>query len=596
MSIKDREDIKTDVLIIGSEGAGSRAAVEVARNGLDALIVTKGVHTKCGATLTADMDIDVPSRDAKEVFNLQGNIKDDEENFCRDMFEEGKFINNEEVVRAHCWNATKYVKELADWGMNVTSLSHSPGHRYPRGLESTGRSMMNALKNMVRSEPKVHFLENCMITNLLMKDGKVVGAVGLQLITGKYLVINAKAVIIATGGAMRLYPITTAPQELTGDGMTMAYEAGAELVDMEFPMFLPACLYWPESMKGADVSYTVSSSISGWWLNAFGERFMEKWDPNRMEMGATRDVGSIAQAMEILEGRGSPHGGIYVSFKHLPDDIVTTHFNKSNYLRNFVYGDFDLIEFGMDPRRVAWEAGPASHYWNGGIKIDGAGRTRIPGLFAAGEVQGGTMGTNRLSGNATTECVVFGALSGGAAAEYAKKNPLASIDEHQVDQFSEQVFGPLNRHDGPDTVEVRKKIQDIAFKYVGPIRDEHGLGLCLEEVEKLKREVLPNLFSKTKERVYNREWMEALEIRSMTQVLEIVARASLMRKESRGAMYRKDFPMTDNKDFLGNFIVTKKDECVGLEFRKVKTSSLIDLPHPDRVPYMVPSWKFYRTV
>jgi succinate dehydrogenase/fumarate reductase flavoprotein subunit len=596
MNSVERKSFTTDVLIIGSEGAGSRAAVEVSRRGLEALVVTKGVYTKCGATLTADMDIDIPSRAAKEVFNLPGNVKDDEENFCRDMFEEGKYINSEEVVWAHCSNAAKYVKELADWGMSVEGLSHSPGHRYPRGIISTGRSMMNALKKMVQSQGRIRFLENCMITNLLTNEGAVVGAVGIQLTTGDFLVINAKAVLIATGGAMRLYPITTAPQELTGDGMTMAYEAGAELVDMEFPLFLPACLYWPESMKGADVPYIVSSSISGWWLNAFGERFMEKWDPNRMEMGATRDVGSIAQALEILEGRGSPHGGIYVSFKHLPDEIVTTHFDKMSFLHNFTYGDFDLIEFGMDPRKVAWEAGPAAHYWNGGIKIDGAGRTRVAGLFAAGEVQGGTMGANRLSGNATTECLVFGALAGGAAADYAKRNRLAPVAEQQVEQFRQWVFGPLQRSDGPDTVQTRQRIQTTSFKYAGPIRDERGLQACLKEVESLNREVVPHLYSRAKERVYNREWMEALEIKSMVQVLEIIANASLMRKESRGAMYRKDFTMTDNKDFLGNVVVSNRDGCLSLELRKAATTSRVTLPPAEQIPYMLPSWKFYRTV
>lgn len=592
MNKENRKVMETDVLIVGSEGAGSRAAIEAAKFEIKVLVVTKGIYTRCGATVTADMDMDVPSRALKEIFGLPGVVEDDEESFCRDMFEEGKYMNNEEVVWAHCSNATKYVKELVDWGMKVEGCKQSPGHRYPRGILSTGRSMMEALKREVRRH-KIDFVENTMITNLLTKKGRVVGAVGIELTTGDFLVIKAKAVILATGGAMRIYPVTTAPQELTGDGMRMAFDVKAELVDMEFPMFLPACLYWPESMKGADLSYITSTAIGGWWFNAFGERFIEKWDPVRMEMGTTRDIASIAQAMEILEGRGTPHGGIWVSYKHLPDELIEAYYNKIPYLRNFYYGGFNLIEFNMDPRKVAYEAGPAAHYWNGGIRINGRCETNVPGLYAAGEVQGGTMGANRLSGNAVTECIVFGGLAGANAAQYVKNAPSPEIDNDQVDQHYEWVYGPLHRKDGFDTIQTRKKIQEMSFKYAGPIREESGLTFCLEEIEKMKKDVIPNLFSKAKGRVYNREWFEALEIESMVRILEIVVRASLMRRESRGAMYRKDFPETDNKDWLKNIIVTNKDGQVNLEARPVVTSR-VELPKREKVPYMVPTWKFSR--
>lgn len=593
MAKKNQKVMETDVLIVGSEGAGSRAAIEVAKSNLKVLVATKGIYTRCGATLTADMDIDVPSRSIKEVFGFpMGVMEDDEESFCNDMLEEGKYMNNEEVVWAHVTNSTKYVKELVDWGMKIEGCKQSPGHRFPRGLLSTGRSMMEALKREVKRH-KIDFVENTMVTNLLTKNGRVVGAVGIHLPTGDFLVMKAKAIVLATGGAMRIYPVTTAPQELTGEGMIMAFDAGAELVDMEFPMFLPACLYWPESMKGADVSYISSSALGGWWYNAFGERFIAKWDPVRMEMGTTRDVASIAQAMEILEGRGTPHGGIWVSYKHLPDELIEAGFNRVPFLRNFVYGSFNLIEFNMDPRKVAYEAGPAAHYWNGGIMINGKGETKMPGLFAGGEVQGGTMGANRLSGNAVTECVVFGALAGISAAQYAKTVPSPEIDNHQVDKYYEWVYRPLTRNDGPDTIQTRKKIQEMAFKYAGPLREESGLTACLQEIEKMKKDVIPNVFSKAKGRIYNREWFEALEIESMVRILEIVVRASLMRKESRGAMYRTDYPETDNKEWLKNIIASDKDGQVSLEARPVATSR-VKLPKPEKVPYMVPTWKFSR--
>ena len=588
--LKEKKVIDTDVLIVGSEGAGSRAAIEVARNGLKALIATKGRFTKCGATLTADMDIDLPSRDAKEMFGLDGDMADTVENFAQDMFIEGKYMNNEEVVFSHCSNAAKYIKELADWGMRIDGLVQEPGHRYPRGIMSTGRSMMEALKKGTR-QCKIDWLEDTMITNLLTKDDSVVGAVGIDMRAGEFLVIKAKAVVLATGGAMRLYPITTAPEELTGDGLFMAFQAGAELVDMEFPLFLPACLYWPESMRGVDFPYIFSSSVGGWWLNKFGVRFMEKWDPVRMEMGTTRDVASIAMAMEIRQGRGSPHGGIYASVKHIPDEILEYSAEQVPWWRNFVYGRFNLGEFGMDPRKVAYEVGPASHYWNGGIKINGKGETNIAGLYAAGEVQGGTMGANRLSGNAVTECVVFGALAGVNAAKFAKNTSSPVIDMDQVELYQEQVYAPLNRKDGFDIFELRGKLQELAFKYMGPVREETGLATCLKEIDKLKREALPNLAAKAKGQIYNREWIAALENQAMLQVLEIVIRSSLLRKESRGAMYRLDYTDTDNKNWLKNIIVKVDDGEVSLNSKPVVTEK-ITLPAREKIPYMIPQWKF----
>ena len=578
------------MLVMGSGGGGSRIAIEVARNGLKVLVAGKGGFTKCGATVTAALDINLPSREAKELFGLNGDMADTAENFAQDMFMEGKYMNNEEVVLAHCSNAAKYIKELVDWGFKILAFHQAPGHRFPRGILSTGRSMVTALKRGMKPY-KIDFADHTMFTNLLTKNGRVVGAVGINILTGDFIIVKAKAVVLATGGAMRLYPITTAPEDLTGDGLYMAYQVGAELVDMEFPLFLPSTLYWPESMKGVfGLSYSLGAKLECWWLNKFGVRFMRKWDPVRMEMGTTRDIAAIAQATEIIEGRGGPHGGIFVSFKHLPSEILK-YVKTTPHWAKIIRGEFDLDEFNVDPEKVAYEAGPASHYWNGGIKVNGKGETNVPGLYAAGEVQGGTMGANRLSGNGVTECLVFGALAGSSAADYAKSAPPPEIDKDQVGMYYERAYEPLTRKDGFDVYETRQKMQDIAFKYIGPIREESGLATCLEEVEKMKKEVLPNLATKAKGKVYNREWVVALENDSLLQVLEIVARASVMRKESRGAMYRRDYPDTDNNDWLKNIIVKNKAGQVSLETKPVVTTK-IALPKREKIPYMVPDWKF----
>ncbi len=575
--------IETDVLVIGSGGAGSRAAIEVARNGLAVLITTKGVLGKSGDTLSADMDINVPSRDAKEIFGLDGDIGDSPDSFAQDILQAGKYMNNEEVVLTLCTNVSHYVKELIDWGMDINGLSQGPGHRFPRGIVSTGRSMVSALKRGMR-QYKIDLAEYTMVTHLLTRNGRVVGAVGINIRSGDLLVLKAKAVILATGGAMRLYPLVTAAEELTGDGMFLAYEAGAELVDMEFPMFLPACVYWPESMKGVIFPYVFSTVVGGWWLNRFGERFIEKWGPTRMERDTTRDIAAIAQSMEISRKRGGPHGGIFVSFKHIPDEIMEYSAKVCPWWPNFIYGQFNLLEFDMDPRKVAYEAGPAAHYWNGGVKVNRKSETSVPGLYAAGEVQGGTQGANRLAGNGVAECLVFGALAGSSAAAYVKDAPEPDIDGAQVNMYCEQICRPLSQKTGTDVLEFRKRIQDTAFDYIGPIRDEHGLVTCIGEIEKLNDEALHQTV-KNKGKVFNREWVLALENEVMLRILEIVTRASLLRKESRGALYRIDYPDTDNKDWLKNIIITNKNNQVSLETKPIVTSRL-QLPKPEKVPYL----------
>jgi len=591
--VLEMNEIKTDVLVIGGGGAGSRAAIEVAKNGLNSLVITKGVYTKDGATLTADMDIDLPSKDAKKVFGLSGDLRDTIDSFAQDMFEEGKYMNNEEVVYTHCSNAAKYIKELTGWGMKIMGLTQSPGHRFPRGIVSTGRSMVMALKKGTdQYKNKINFLEHMLITNLLTVKGRVVGALGINIRNGDLLVIRCKAVILATGGAMRIYPVTTAPDELTGGGHVMAYQVGAELVDMEFPMFLPACLYWPDSMKGVDFPYIYSTSVGGWWLNKFGVRFIKNWDPIRMEMGTTRDVASVAMAIEKLEGRCGPNGGVFASFKHLPDVLLEYSSKWGVWWKNFKYGRFDLIEFNLDPRKVAYEVGPASHYWNGGVKINGKCETNVPGLYTAGEIQGGTMGANRLSGNAVTEAVVFGAIAGDNATKYAKDIPsLEDIDKEQINTYSKHICEPITRNDGFDVYEIRKRIQEMAFKYVGPVREASGLTNCIKEINEIKNEVIPNQVTRFKGKVYNLEWITALENEFMLQVLEITAHASLIRKESRGAMYRIDYPETDNKSWLKNIIVKKENNELKLETREIAAQK-IKMPKREKVPYMVPGWEY----
>jgi succinate dehydrogenase/fumarate reductase flavoprotein subunit len=564
------EVLHEDILIVGSEGAGARAALEASRHGLKVLVATKGIIGKSGATLTADADVDVDSRSCIELFGLPGDPNDSPEKFAEDMIREAEFINDQELVKIHCEEAPARIKEVVDWGARIDKLTQAPGHRYPRGIWIPGTEFPKALVKEIKKRDNIKVIDNFMVTDILLTNGRVAGAVGINLNTGQFYVIKAKAVVLCTGGAMRIYPRTTAPEELTGDGMAMAYRAGAELVDMEFPMFLPYTLIKPDSLTGVDFTYNLSAYVECHALNRLGQRYMKDWDPVRLEM-STRDINSIATMMQVLEGKGSPNNGTYLSLTHLPRNILeyTAEWLPKS-LSNWRYGGFKMTDFLPDVTQDAIETSPASHFWNGGIKINERCETNVPGLFAAGEGTGSIMGANRVSGNALTMTQVWGHRAGIFAAQYSKETDEATIDLQQVAEMKEQLFGPLTKDKGADAVETRIKLQELAWMKVGVVRDGKGLEDALEQLEEVAKEVQPELAVKTKAIVHNREWIEAIQIRNIVQIMELVAKASLTRKESRGALYRRDYPKTDNVYWLKNIIVSKEGDETKIRVQDVE--------------------------
>lgn len=547
----------TDILIIGSEGTGARAVLEAAKHGLDIIVVSKGVIGKSGATLTADADVDIDSRSAAQLFGLPGDLNDSPEKFAEDMAKESEYISDQDLVKIHCEEAPQRIKELVDWGARIDKLTQAPGHSYPRGVWIPGTEFPRIFTREIKKCTNVRTIGHFMATDLLLNEGKVVGACGLNILDGSFYVIQAKAVIICTGGAMRMYPHTTAPEELTGDGMAMAYRAGAKLIDMEFPMFLPYTLIKPDSLNGVDFSYSLSAYIESHALNRLGERYMKDWDPVRMER-STRDVNSIASMVQVLDGKGSPNGGTYLSLRHLPENLLnfSAEWFPSN-MANWRYGGFNMKDFLPDLTKDAIETSPASHFWNGGIKINERCETNIPGLFAAGEGTGSIMGANRISGNALTMTQVWGHRAGAFAAEYAKQVGHLAVGIDQVAKIKENIFKPLNKDAGYSAVTTRLDLQQLAWLKVGVVREQTGLEEALGQLKKINDEVLPNIAVTTKSLACNREWMEAIQLRNLTLIMELVARSSLARTESRGALYRRDFPKTDNINWLKNIIVEK---------------------------------------
>lgn len=572
------EIIITDVLIVGSEGAGARAALEASKACKSVVVATKGVVGKSGATLTADADIDIDSRSAAELFDLPGDLRDSPWKFAEDMCKEGEYLNDQHLIKIHCEEAPERLRELVAWGARIDKLTHAPGHTYPRGVWIPGTEFARVLTKELNKRDNIMLLEHMMITDILLDDGVVAGATGIEMTTGKFFVIKAKAVILCTGGAMRLYPHTTAPEELTGDGLAMAFRVGARLVDMEFPMFLPYTLMKPESLDGVDFSYLLSAYVETHALNRHGERYMRRWDPERLEH-STRDVNSIAAMVEVLDGRGSPSGGTYLSLKHLPDNLIefsADWFPSS--IANWRYGGFNMKDYLPDLRTHAMETSPASHFWNGGVKINEFCETGIPGLYAAGEGTGSIHGANRVSGNALTMTQVWGPRAGLFASKYVADVGSKVIDLGQVEIIKERLHAPLKRDSGIDGIALRKKIQEVAWTNVGVVREEKGLKAGLEEIASMKGQ-LKDVYVTNKCKRYNMEWIEAVQLENMLDVMEMVARASLVRQESRGALYRRDFPKTDNVNWVKNIIVERKNGEISTSVYDVK----LDTYKPERI-------------
>ncbi len=560
MNLPDIDVLETDIAIVGSEGAGATAAVEIARRGLSALVLTKGNGLgRSGATITGEADLAVDSRSLHQRFKMQAcDPADSKEKFFEDIVRGGKYLSQQDIVEAHVEDAPERLSDLLDWGLKPLFVAKMSGHSYPRGVMVSAPQMIRIYRGKLR-ESGIRVLTNIMVLEILLRDAACVGVLGLDMKTGRFLAVRARATLLATGGGMRIYPITTGPEELTGDGTAMALRAGAELMDMEFPMFLPGCFPWPKAVRGVNTPFKLSSAgmVHGHLLNKHGERFMAKWDPVKMER-STRDILAVGIWTEIMENRGSPHGGVFVSLKHLPDNLVEyiLEWLPPKYLKR--YGGFDMSKFIPDLSREAVESVPACHFFNGGIRIDPGCRTRVPGLYAAGEVAAGIHGSNRLSGNAFTDMIVWGHRAAVTMSEDLEKGGEAGEpDSRQVASCVEEATRGFGRKGGESTQALRDRLMETAWDNVGIVRNREMLERARETILEL-RSACQEAALTFQGRVYNREWLRLLELRNMIDNLDCMVAAALPREESRGAHYRKDFPQTDNESWAANQIVARK--------------------------------------
>jgi succinate dehydrogenase / fumarate reductase flavoprotein subunit len=525
-----------DVLIIGAGGAGLRAAIEGVAAGARVAVVSKSLLGKAH-TVMAEGGIAAAMANVDKADSWRTHF--------RDTMRGGKLLNNWRMAQLHAQEAPERVRELEQWGALFDRTSEGDilqrafgGHTFKRLChvgDRTGLEMIRTLQDRGVQMGFDVFME-CTIIRLLTDGKRVVGAFGYWREQGRFVILKAKAVVMATGGIGKAWRVTSNSWEYTGDGMALAYDAGTELLDMEFVQFHPTGMVWPPGVQGILVTEAVRGE-GGILRNKLGERFMEKYDPKRMEL-STRDVVARSIYTEVREGRGSEHGGAYLDISHKPAEYVKQKL-PSMYHQFKELADVDITKGPM-------EVGPTCHYMMGGIRVEAeTAASSLPGLFAAGEAAAGLHGANRLGGNSLSDLLVFGRRAGLGAAAYADKAAAAAIDEQQITDAERDMLAPFDRSEGENPYSVHRDLQEVMQNLVGIFRVEEDMNKAMGELEKLKARAARVRVEGS--RLFNPGWHLARDLKSMLTVSEAVTRSAMARKESRGAHSRIDFPKLDDQ-------------------------------------------------
>jgi succinate dehydrogenase flavoprotein subunit len=552
-----------DVLIIGAGGAGLRAAIEALAQGASVGVVCKSLLGKAH-TVMAEGGI------AASMGNV--DTADNWRTHFRDTMRGGKFLNNWRMAQIHAQEAPDRVLELEQWGALFDRTDDGRilqrafgGHTFKRLChvgDRTGLEMIRTLQDRGVQTGFDVYME-CTVSRLLKDGDRIAGAFAYWRENGRFVIFKAKSVVIATGGIGKAYPVTSNSWEYTGDGMALAYEAGADLLDMEFVQFHPTGMVWPPGVQGLLVTEAVRGE-GGILRNRPGERFMERYDPQRMEL-STRDVVARAIYTEVKEGRGTEHGGAYLDISHKPAEYVKRKL-PSMYHQFLELADVDITKQPM-------EVGPTCHYMMGGIRVNAeGGEASVPGLFAAGEAAAGLHGANRLGGNSLSDLLVFGRRAGMAAAQHAKSAAATTLDPDQIQVAERELLGAFSRTDGENPYELHDELQKTMQGLVGIFRTERDLSQALVEIEDFKKRAQDLSISGS--RMFNPGWHLCRDLKSMLTVAEAVTRSALARRESRGAHSRIDYPNYDPVWGKQNNVISPRDE--GMQLRQVPTAPMPD--------------------
>jgi succinate dehydrogenase / fumarate reductase flavoprotein subunit len=567
-----------DVLVIGAGGAGLRAAIEAAASGVKVGVVCKSLLGKAH-TVMAEGGIAAALANVDDRDNWQVHFSD--------TMRGGQYLNNWRMAELHAKEAPGRVRELEAWGALFDRTKDGRilqrnfgGHRYPRLAhvgDRTGLEMIRTLQDHgIHSGMEVHMEST--VLSLLVDSGRIAGAFGYDREKGHFMVWPAKAVVIATGGIGRAYKITSNSWEYTGDGHALAYRAGADLLDMEFVQFHPTGMVWPISVRGILVTEGVRGE-GGVLRNSEGRRFMfddipdlykkqtadnedEGWRYTQGDRNArrppellTRDHVARCINREVKAGRGSPHGGVYLDIAWIRQRIPKAEDHIQRKLPSMYHQFKQLAD--IDITQEPMEVGPTTHYMMGGVRVDGDTQmSTVPGLFAAGEAAAGLHGANRLGGNSLSDLLVFGQRAGRYAAAFANANGAAASDDAQLRSVAEAALRPFEiGPSGENPYQIQAELQEFMQDLVGIVRTEAEMREALSKIAGLRERAARVGISGNRQ--YNNGWHTAMDLENLLTVSEAITRAALLRKESRGAQFREDFPDKDPEWAKWNIVVRR---------------------------------------
>jgi len=565
---KNMTTIKTDVLVIGGGGAGFRAAIGAREKDVKVVMISKGPLARCGATPMAGADYTLDGNSMSMIEGLGGDPDDSKEKVFNDIVTQGWHLNNQKLVEQYIRKAPDCLKELMAWGLKIKMSDE-------RMIFTSGISMMDVLLRKARSVG-VDLVEDVAVLELLTNDNAVTGALGLDVLNGEFIVFHCKAIVMATGGWHKAFWPNTGMRDLSGEGIAMAHRAGADLGNMEFITFCCNTFYAPPMWRGSIAPYILSMICGGRLTNNRGEDVLKGYDPLLVEKGTLTEWNksflSFVTAKQAREGKVFANGGLHYTRGDASWEMM--EMVASMIFPDWKYKAMDLTEWArMLKDNEPVEVGHAVEFFDGGIVIDDRFETTVAGLFAAGECALGTFGANRVFA-AITEIFTQGADAGENAGAYAKGQGTAWMDQTALSDLKEKALLPLTIANGENPVELRKRIQEKSQRYLGPIRNKDELETFLKFLEEIKTSALPLLSTTRNGRIYNKEWMDALELPNMIQLLESSVRSALVRTESRGVHYREDFPDTDNDNWLKEIIVKHDEKGLQLDQRSLTITSM----------------------
>lgn len=549
--------ISTDVLIVGAGGAGMYAAIAAARLGAAVLLLDKGQVGRGGATVMAQMTV---------AAALSEQEPDSVERHFQDTLNAGRGLCNEQLSGLLCEDGPLRIREMERWGTRWAreddhiKQEMAPGHSVKRccyvDFLNTGPAVAATLRRKVSEASTIRRISNLAVIQILVREGRALGALALNLVDGQIISIHAQAVILAAGGLTKLYERNSASANMGGEAYALALWAGAELIDMEFVQFFPIGHLAPRLVGMDPIMWDpFRYKLGGKLLNGRFEEFIDRYGGSDFgRYNAMRDLAAYAILKEVDAGRGTPHGGAYLDFRHIPESQLRAAFGPV----------IDrLLTNGIDLSKTPVEVGPMAHYQMGGIRVDVNMQTRIDGLYAAGEAVGGANGANRLSGNAITEAFVFGQRAGSRAAE-SVRNLASDWHDDLARQSLQQFDGLADTHaSGTITpISAQAELQKLMWANAGPFRTADKLEAALKRIQQMQQE-LPRLRVGSVDR-FNLDLQDWFELRAMLTTAEAVVTAALARRESRGAHQREDFP-APNDSLL-------KNQVLRLENGKLATS------------------------